>query len=134
MAVTPDQIVALAATLADGASECEWRSAASRSYYAAFHAAKVTSELAHVDKWLQDTSSFGCGFHEEVIQRFAWAKARTDVRAAGYGLRQLKQERVKADYALDEAFRKKDALAAVASGKDLLQQFAAIDAAAKAAR
>jgi hypothetical protein len=129
MAIKVEQILEFAEDLATKSSECEWRAAASRGYYAAWHCARDIAKQRHVDKWLQDPPP-GVGHHEKVIQRFAFMAARPEVRAAGYNLRGLKQERERADYELGESFRAKDAKTAVASAKDLVAQFQAISSAA----
>ena len=81
----------LAATLAAGATEAEWRSAVSRAYYAAFHLAcdllrdlgftVPHSERAHAYLWLRLSNS-----------------GHPDGRNAGLNLRQLRQQRTRADY------------------------------------
>src|SRR5438045_1927543 len=98
MAVNCEQILLLATALSNGSTECEWRSAVSRAYYAAYLTPRTVGEKQHVDKWLQDTTLMNVGLHEKTIFKFAFVKARPDVRTAGYGLNQLKQSRVKADY------------------------------------
>src|SRR5579885_1520054 len=81
----------LAATLANGAREAEWRSACSRGYYAAFHVARrlllgfgfrvPRADRAHGYLWLR-LSNAGVA----AVQR------------AGRLLNDLRQERNRADY------------------------------------
>lgn len=81
----------LAATLAAGSTEAEWRSAVSRAYYAAFH---VGSDLFR-----------GLGFTVPRADRahaYLWLRlancGHPDVRNAGVNMNQLRQERNWADY------------------------------------
>ena len=81
----------LAATLAAGTTEAEWRSAISRAYYAAFHVARALllslgfrtpqADRAHGYLWL----------------RLANAGA-ADVKVAGNRLNALRRQRNRADY------------------------------------
>src|SRR5436190_1167712 len=83
--------LALASTLAIGTTEAEWRTANSRSYYAAFHVARrllldlgfrvPQADRAHAYLWLR-LSNAGVA----------------EVQAAGRRLRDLRRERNWADY------------------------------------
>src|SRR5262249_25109038 len=81
----------VAAALAAGSTEADWRSAVSRAYYAAFHVgcdllrdlrfSVPNSERAHAYLWFRLSNS-----------------GHSDVRNAGLDLRNLRQERARADY------------------------------------
>jgi uncharacterized protein (UPF0332 family) len=81
----------LAAVLANGPGEAEWRSAVSRAYYAAFHVARrlLTSmgfrvpqaDRAHAHLWLRLANS-----------------GHSDVQIAATRLNDLRRERNRADY------------------------------------
>jgi uncharacterized protein (UPF0332 family) len=83
--------LSLAATLANGATEAQWRSACSRGYYAAFHVARrlllslgfrvPQADRAHGYLWMR-LSNAGV----------------VSVRDAGSRLNNLRQERNRADY------------------------------------
>jgi uncharacterized protein (UPF0332 family) len=108
MAVTPDAYLraAIAILGANGASEIDFRSAASRAYYAAYHCAV---DLA---KDLPVKSVIKGGYHELVIKTLASAGSdpfgRKCARVA-YLLSSMRGTREVADYHLDADFPKTDA-------------------------
>jgi uncharacterized protein (UPF0332 family) len=114
------QYLTLAATLAAGTTEAEWRSAVSRAYYAAFHFARSLlidlgfrappGERAHAYIWL----------------RLANAGA-ADVRIAGNRLNALRGRRNRADYDAHPSWIQPMAANEVKSAEDIIQ---ALDAAA----
>src|SRR5258706_10618309 len=101
MPVSPADLLQLAETLSEGSTECEWRAAISRAYYAALHVALQITQDPACAKHLLDTSSWDAGFAVRVIGAFSAPKAAHTVKGAGYVLSQLKQDRVAADYSLD---------------------------------
>ncbi len=83
--------LSVAATLTNGATEAEWRSAISRAYYAAFHVAR---------KLLLDL-----GFrvpHADRAHGYLWLRLSNagvaEVKQAGRQLNDLRRERNRADY------------------------------------
>jgi uncharacterized protein (UPF0332 family) len=104
--VNPRLFLSQAQRLAAAAAEEDWRTAASRAYYAAFHIASnfLTSlgfvvpnaERAHAYLWLRLQN---CG--APTVQR------------AGIVLNDLRRQRTRADYDLQHAFTQARALAAV---------------------
>ena len=110
----------LAATLAAGPAEADWRSAISRAYYAAFHVARELlislgfrvprADRAHSYMWL----------------RIANAGA-ADVTLAGNRLNALRGLRNLADYDSTASMSQASAVNEVKNAKDIIQ---ALDAAA----
>jgi uncharacterized protein (UPF0332 family) len=95
--ITPRDLLDVADVLVTGAHEAEWRSAGSRAYYAAFHAARhllracgfdvPRAEQAHAYLWLRLANS-----------------GHPDVQQAGNELNELRQARNRADYDVEGDF------------------------------
>ncbi|MCC6418055.1 MAG: HEPN domain-containing protein [Gemmataceae bacterium] len=90
----PRDFLDVADALITGMGEAEWRSAVSRGYYAAFHAARALLRQ--------------CGFEVpqgEQVHGYLWLRlsnsGHPDVQKAGTDLKLLRQERNWADYDLD---------------------------------
>jgi uncharacterized protein (UPF0332 family) len=106
--------LAVADELLDGSTEASWRSAVSRAYYAAFHAARdllrrcgfsiPRADQAHAYPWLRLAN---CG--------------RIDVQSAGAELHELRQARNWADYDLDRPFGHLHAANQVGAATDLIR-------------
>lgn len=91
--------------LAQG-TEIDWRNAASRAYYSAFHyCTKISDEL---DKVKTNSS----GMHRSFIESFT-GNASLKVKAIGYMLQQCYDTRLIADYELNETFSQNVAKATV---------------------
>ncbi len=95
--ITPRAILDVADGLITGAEEAEWRSAVSRAYYAAFHAAR---ELLRA-----------CGFdvpRADAAHAYLWLRlansGHPDIRQAGNELNELRQVRNRADYDVEGDF------------------------------
>jgi uncharacterized protein (UPF0332 family) len=96
-----------------GNGEAEWRSAASRAYYAAFHAARIMLR--------------SCGFtapHGDQVHTYVWMRlancGHIDLQRAGNRLNELRGMRNLADYDLDHPFVPFDALDQVRDALDIL--------------
>ncbi|BAO87729.1 hypothetical protein [Caballeronia cordobensis] len=101
MSIEVADLLGLAQQLSSGNSECEWRSGASRAYYAAYHKA-----LSVADRCLPQ-SPVSAGQHERLTDRY---KAEgTKGKALAYMLIDLKRVRTHADYRLSSAFSQHDA-------------------------
>lgn len=108
------EFLAVADTLSKGATEAEWRSAISRAYYAAFHAARELLEVcgftvpradqAHVYLWLRLSN---CG--------------HPAVRQAGRDLTYYRSLRNWADYDVARPMKQQTAIDAVRKIKDIIQ-------------
>ena len=100
--------------LAAGNREAEWRSGASRAYYAAFHVAR---QLLIV-----------CGFavpDGESCHGFVWLRianaGQPQINNIGNGLRELRRLRNLADYNLDISFNQHEALGCVSRAIDYVR-------------
>jgi uncharacterized protein (UPF0332 family) len=104
----------LAETWIRNATEAEWRSAVSRAYYGAFHAARrlmhdlgfvvPRAERAHAYLWLRLSN---CG--EAAVVR------------AGAELNSLRSDRNRADYDVERTIHQADALLQVQTARRILQ-------------
>jgi hypothetical protein len=99
MSVTPEEFSDLATRLIANPTEIDWRGAASRAYYAAYHISKAASSLC------PDNSHFAIegGTHAKLIDRFeSWHHPDPEVRKKSkriaYILRDMKKTREHADY------------------------------------
>ena len=107
MSIDCADLIGLAQRLSAGNNECEWRSGASRAYYAAYHKA-----LDVADECLPP-NPYAAGQHERLTDRFA-AEGRKG-KALAYVLIDLKKVRTHADYHLSTAFDQRDAIDLVAN-------------------
>jgi uncharacterized protein (UPF0332 family) len=113
--------LSLADTLANGTSEAEWRSAASRAYYAAFHVAR--------------TLLLNCGFrvpqadkaHGYLWLRLSNAGDASVIRAGGQ-LGDLRRERNRADHDDHRTITQAGAIQNVRLAEEVIQT---LDAAAR---
>lgn len=97
MSIDVSDLISFAKQLAAGETECEWRSGASRAYYAAYHKALGVAEDC------LPPSPYATGVHQQLTDRFA-AEGRKGTTLA-YKLIDLKRVRTHADYRLSEPFR-----------------------------
>jgi hypothetical protein len=84
MSIDVSDLIHLAQRLVAGDNECEWRSGASRAYYAAYHKA-----LDVADRCLPP-SPYATGMHQQLTDRF-FAEGRTGT-ALAYARRLLSRE------------------------------------------
>lgn len=110
MSVEAHDFTELARRLVTEDKEIDWRSAASRAYYAAFHLAKYAAYVC------PDNSHFKIdgGTHAKLIDRFdSWNPASQELkkksRQISYILKDMKRTREHADYVTDVHFFKQDA-------------------------
>jgi uncharacterized protein (UPF0332 family) len=106
MSIDASDLMALAQKLSTGAGECEWRAAASRAYYAAYHTALVVA-----DKFLPIRVSDE-GVHVRLEKRLIGSGIAG--RSLAYQLRELKKTRTHADYRLETKFSQVDASDSIA--------------------
>jgi hypothetical protein len=124
MSCSPAEILALADELSNGPTAAYWRSAASRAYYAAYHAARIwhDTRLPAPGMCAPDVR----GVHEEFIERLRHPAPETKgdlrVKSATIGrvLLGLRRMRVRADYELNESFTRDEALTAVSQADQVL--------------
>ena len=87
MAITPDELLRTADELAQGDRESDWRNAASRAYYAAYHACIP---------FAFGSASAEPG-HREIADRLTRPTAAMPSRSVGYLLDQCRALRERAD-------------------------------------
>jgi uncharacterized protein (UPF0332 family) len=111
--MNPRDYLRLADELAGGAGEAEWRSAASRAYYGAFHVARALLVAA--------------GFSpppDAAAHAFVWLRlsnaGHPDVNGAGDRLRDLRRARTWADYDLSHPYPERAAVEQVARAMDVI--------------
>jgi uncharacterized protein (UPF0332 family) len=117
--ITGRDFLDLARRLAAGSTEADWRTAISRAYYAAFHAAR---------QLMQDlgfTVPRGDQAHRHLWLRLSNCGDAT-VRSAGANLDALRRERNRADYDLALSVRQPEALKLILSAEQIIR---ALDAA-----
>jgi uncharacterized protein (UPF0332 family) len=95
--MNPHDFLTVASTQAMGDTEAEWRSGASRAYYAAFHVARLLLQNSGFVVPRADQA------HSYLWQRFGNC-AHPDVEEAGRSLNSLRSMRNEADYDLDRPF------------------------------
>ena len=103
MAVTPEALLEAAAEISVGDREVDWRNAASRGYYAAYHRCVL---LVYSDASAQPG-------HRQLIDQLTDAKAAVQWRQAGHVLRKCKVLRERADYSTTENFEQAEAETAI---------------------
>jgi uncharacterized protein (UPF0332 family) len=96
--------------------EVEYRNAASRAYYAAYHGRLDLSQRSKIEP----VKSEG-GVHQQLINGLCLHQD-VRVKTVGYALKQLKRQRVKADYKLEQDFTLRDAQFTVESTQKLLRE------------
>ena len=102
MSVTAADFYSFAVRIAEaGSTEIEFRNAASRTYYAAFHSClpRFSDEKDGVDPRIR---------HADFCQWLKGHAASSPRRQLGFALDYLRQQRNVADYAIDRPFRKAD--------------------------
>lgn len=103
MAVTPDELLTAAERLlGQGAGEVDWRNAASRAYYGAYHRCRLVADSAGLG-----ATQTG-GVHAGLVAAFLAPLNPRPVRALGYMLDQSRLSRVDADYNIDVPFSRAD--------------------------
>ena len=112
--ISDRELLKLAAKLSVSRTEVEWRCAASRAYFAAFHRARTLIHSLGFDVPRGDRA-----------HAFLWRRmlscGTTSIGMAGSLLSELRNSRNRADYDVSEEFPVKDARVAVESASDILQ-------------
>ena len=101
MAVSPKQLLDAALELAEGSREVDFRNAASGAYYAAYHRCRPISKR-------NGLRSSHRGAHSDVIDALRTA-TRPRLKQLAQMLARCKALRAKADYNIDEEFRRSEA-------------------------
>ena len=103
-----------------GLSEMDYRNAASRSYYAAYHL------CLNLGRRFPDYLDVKGGVHERLIVKLEKASDRR-IKTIGYILKQCRVYRNKADYLLEDKFSKQDAELVIKQVEKLIQQYSDIE-------
>lgn len=113
MSTSSIEILDLSRSLIAQKEEVSFRAAASRAYYAAFHACKPIADKLPI-------SSANGGVHNRLIASLADAPDQS-LRKAAARLKMAKDTRVTADYHLGEDFTELDAISAIRKAEDILR-------------
>lgn len=120
MAVNHQHFLESARVLLSGLSEMDYRNAASRSYYAAYHL------CLNLGRRFPDYLDEKSGVHERLILKLENARDKK-IKAVGYILRGCKGSRSKADYFLEDKFSKQEAELAIKQVEKLIQKYSEIE-------
>ena len=120
MAVTPEVLFDAAAALGCGNSEADWRNAASRAYYAAFHRCRSVAEDARL------TFPERGSVHAGLIDVLTHNLNPSSLRSLGYMLAQCRSRRVEADYRIHEDFPRNLAETVLADSRRILDKAEAL--------
>ena len=116
MAVTPEVLLAAAEALGHGNSEADWRNAASRAYYAAFHRCRLAAEDARLS--FPETGSVHIG----LIEALTYPLNPSRIRRLGYLLDLCRGHRADADYRIDQDFPRVVAETVLAHTREILSR------------
>lgn len=116
MAVSPEVLLEAAAVLGLGNSEADWRNAASRAYYAAFHSCVSVARHARLN--FADTGSV----HAALIGALTDGLSPTPLKGLGYMLEQCRRRRTDADYRIEQEFPRQIADTIVADCRKILEK------------
>ena len=97
MAVTPEELLDAATKLERGNAEADWRNAASRAYYAAYHRCRGVAQDARVS--VPEGSS-----HHSALADALMHGINAPIRRLGHMLDLCRSRRARADYEIDAAF------------------------------
>ena len=116
MAVTPEVLLDAAIVIGEGDEEVDWRNAASRAYYAAFHRCVAVAHDAGLS--ISNTGSV----HVTLIGALVDPLSPTVLRSLGYMLEQCRMRRVDADYRISQDFPRNLAETVLADCRRILQR------------
>lgn len=120
MSISHIEIIKSASTLSEGEGEVDWRNAASRAYYAAYHRALLSVSAC------PDNSHLKMGSHERLTDRFDLLKT-TPAKSISYVIQSMKRHRHIADYEIAGHFVKSIGVNQVAQFDALEERLAAFD-------
>ncbi|MBU9388982.1 hypothetical protein KTE71_15775 [Burkholderia multivorans] len=120
MTVTSTDFLTCAEAIANGGSEIDHRSAISRAYYSAYHAALEIADLHFPDH----EAHIAKGEHQRLSDRFL-KSSNPKARGVAYMLIDLKRSRHRADYALSETIVADDATQGIANARKIHAQLVA---------
>lgn len=111
MAVTSKALLEAAVEISVGGREVDWRNAASRGYYAAYHRCIL---LAYGGRSAQPG-------HRQLIDQLTDSKASVRWRQAGHLLQQCKRLRERADYRTMDDFEQSEAEMALEAARRIFE-------------
>ncbi len=111
MAVTSKALLEAAVEISVGGREVDWRNAASRGYYAAYHRCIL---LAYGVRSAQPG-------HRQLIDQLTDSKASVRWRQAGHLLQQCKRLRERADYRTMDDFEQSEAEMALGASRRIFE-------------
>lgn len=115
MPVTPNALLEAAKALGRGESEVDWRNAASRAYYAAWH------RCLPIGRSVGLSAQPDQGVHRQLIETLTGNRDRT-LKSLGYMLEQCRALRVGADYEIETDFPPEDARTALEQCEKILNK------------
>lgn len=108
------EMLSLAERLARGTTEADWRASVSRAYYAAFHHARAFFESLEFEVPRSDAA-----------HAFFWRRLENSqhasLKSAGSALVQLRRQRNRADYDVNETVIQRDAHAAIVRSSETIR-------------
>jgi uncharacterized protein (UPF0332 family) len=119
MGISCGEFLSSALTLLGGTNEVDYRNAASRGYYAAYHA------CIPVAKYLPDYADVSGGSHKRLIERLC-ASNNMKHKTLGYSLQQIKALRGLADYEINDDFPEKYAKTVITTADRIIKDAAQI--------
>ena len=121
MPVTPNELLEAAKVIGRGEAEVDWRNAASRAYYAAWH------RCLPIGRSVGLSAQPGQGVHQQLIETLT-GNRNTTLKSLGYMLRQCRDLRVEADYEIKTDFPPAAARTALEQCEKILNMAAALPA------
>ena len=114
MSVTPNELLEAAKTIGRGDAEVDWRNAASRAYYAAWHRCVPIGRSVGI--FAQPR-----GMHQQLIDTLMENRDMT-LKSLGYALKQCRDLRIKADYRIEIDFPSRSARIALSQSEKILNK------------
>lgn len=112
MSVNDLDILDLANELSNGEKEAHWRQSASSAYFAVFHCVNRLGDTLMPERNLKT------GEHKKLTERLR--RCGRQGSAIAYDIGQLKYQRVRADYKINEHFTRKEAEAQLGLARKIM--------------
>lgn len=114
MAVAPSDMLDAAAEMAAGSREVDWRNAASRAYYAAYHRCKVLAQDERIEVDANRSA------HEALVRALGARDNSRPMRVISDVLDKCRMKRRDADYEIGKQFLKQAALTSVEDCREII--------------